>query len=656
MSPKLSKIANALDKATQSASLSENKITALTQKQNSLSQAMDIGAGKLDRLNFLQKTSSSAKRQAEIDKLIIAQDKLGNSYTQVELAIKKENMSLDQHHRKQAQLRSDLTKANKELNKTTKGFESFTGKIVGAVAGLQLFQMISRGIKTVVKWTNELVKSAEAQQLSENKLATIMRQRMGVTDDAIQSVIDYTGVLQQSGIIGDEVAIAGLQQASTFLTNANNLKVLAPAMNNLIAHQKGINATQSDAVNIGNMLGKVLTGQVGALTRVGITFSEAEKKALKYGNEQQRVATLVKVIENNIGNMNTELAKTPSGAIKALSNNMGDLGEKVGQVALNIKGAFAMAFMSIFPNIENTVSKFTQFFIDHSSTIITVLAVLGSAAVVFGAVWLTSWLIAGGPVTLIVLDIITIIWALIAVINTLGATTQDVTAFIGGTFNILSAVINNAVAIIYNIIASLAEFLAYVFQNPLKAVSKLFYDVFIGVLSIIEVVAGAIGSLFGQDWSSGISSMKSALQNQMDELYSDAPLKIERMEMKNIEDERKRGAKTGREFGANLENGLNDLGKKGFLPSTGDLGDALDEYSSGDALNTKVRNKIEIKDEDLKMLNDIAMRDYQLNYKQVTPQVKVSIDTVAQTTDVNMVIEAIQQGISETVNTNLGIA
>ena len=71
-------------------------------------------------------------------------------------------------------------------------------------------------------------------------------------------------------------------------------------MNNLLAQQKGLNATQTDAVNIGNLMGKVMQGQTSALTRVGISFTAAQEEVLKYGNEQEKAAMLAQVITDNV--------------------------------------------------------------------------------------------------------------------------------------------------------------------------------------------------------------------------------------------------------------------------------------------------------------------------------------------------------------------
>ena len=89
--------------------------------------------------------------------------------------------------------------------------------------------------------------------------------------------------IRDRGVIGDEVQLAGAQQLSTFLNTSDALSTLVPAMNNLAVQQNGVNVSSQDAINIGNMMGKVMQGQVGALTRVGVTFTEAQEKVLKYG-------------------------------------------------------------------------------------------------------------------------------------------------------------------------------------------------------------------------------------------------------------------------------------------------------------------------------------------------------------------------------------
>jgi len=157
-----------------------------------------------------------------------------------------------------------------------------------------------------------------------------MQQRMGATAAEIQSIKDLASAQQELGVIGDEVQLSGAQQIATFLNEKASLETLLPAMNNLLAQQKGLSATTQDAISVGNLMGKVMQGQTSALTRVGITFDEAEEKVLKYGTESERAAMLAQVITNNVGNMNAQLAQTESGKQQQLANRLGDIKEQIG--------------------------------------------------------------------------------------------------------------------------------------------------------------------------------------------------------------------------------------------------------------------------------------------------------------------------------------
>lgn len=189
---------------------------------------------------------------------------------------------------------------------------------------------------------SDLTSAYQVQLVAETQLQTIMRQRMGATDAEIQSVKDLCSAQQELGVIGDEVQLSGAQQMATFLQNKQSLDVLIPAMNNLVAQQNGLNATNQDAVSIGNMMGKAMQGQVEVLQRVGITFTDAQKQVLQFGNESERAAMLAQVITDNVGNMNAELAKTDAGKWKQTSNWLGDIKEKLGEMVQGTAPAITM--------------------------------------------------------------------------------------------------------------------------------------------------------------------------------------------------------------------------------------------------------------------------------------------------------------------------
>lgn len=207
----------------------------------------------------------------------------------------------------------------------------------------QAIDVLQSSIGELQGVVSDLTSAYQIQLVAETQIETIMRQRMAATDEQIQSIKNLCSAQQELGVIGDEVQLSGAQQMATFLQNKRSLDVLIPAMNNLVAQQNGLNATNQDAVSIGNMMGKAMQGQVEVLQRVGITFDESQKKVLQYGTESERAAMLAKVITQNVGNMNAELAKTDAGKQKQLENTLGDIKEQMGALVQVIAPYVTMA-------------------------------------------------------------------------------------------------------------------------------------------------------------------------------------------------------------------------------------------------------------------------------------------------------------------------
>lgn len=182
----------------------------------------------------------------------------------------------------------------------------------------------------IINGIKDALSAYEVQATAETKLTEIYKSRMGASDGAAKATMELASALQKEGVIGDEVTLSGAQQLATFAKYPDTVNALLPAMDNLLAQQKGVNATTDDAVNIGNLMGKVLQGQTGALKRVGVSFTAAQEEVLKYGTEEEKAAMLAQVINDNVGDMNKALAETPAGQMKQLSNSMGDIKESIG--------------------------------------------------------------------------------------------------------------------------------------------------------------------------------------------------------------------------------------------------------------------------------------------------------------------------------------
>lgn len=245
-------------------------------------------------------------------------------------------------------------KGFKELSKDADGLKKAmvsavteTGKLNAKFINLAA---VSTSIKNAQEAIGGLQQSlqglADAYYKSEEqstKLLTVMRQRMTATNQEISSINQLIGAQTKLGVLGGTVQRAGAQQLATFLKTSTSLRTLIPAMNDLVAQQKGLNAETSDAVTVANLMGKAMTGQTTALRRVGIVFTEAQGQVLKYGDEQQRAATLAQVITDNVGHMNSALANTDAGHIKQIKNEFGSLRVKLGEIASKAMPALSAA-------------------------------------------------------------------------------------------------------------------------------------------------------------------------------------------------------------------------------------------------------------------------------------------------------------------------
>lgn len=245
--------------------------------------------------------------------------------TDIQIVIEADGKPIDAVIKSTEGLKEAMQKAISEATK-------LKPSLINAAASASLFQSLKSAVGSLQGIFASYTQSYEAAAVANTKLTTVMQERMNATAEDVKGVKDVISAQKELGVVSGSVQVAGAQQIGTFATQASTLRTLVPAMNNLLAQQKGVNATQEDAVTVGNLLGKAMQGQVNALRRVGITFSESEKKMLQHGTESQRAAILAQVITNNVGEMNQKLASTPVGKMKQLQMYIGGVKAKIGEL------------------------------------------------------------------------------------------------------------------------------------------------------------------------------------------------------------------------------------------------------------------------------------------------------------------------------------
>lgn len=227
-------------------------------------------------------------------------------------------------------LKADLEAFQKELATAVAESRKFNAKAINFAALSQGFQGIGSAVNQLNQAFTALTKAYSAQIEVETQLAQVMRNTMGATDADIQAIKDLCSAQQALGVVGDEVQLAGAQELATYVTKRETLEKLIPAMNDMVAQQYGYNASAESTVSIATMLGKVMNGQVSALSRYGYSFNDVQAAILKTGTESERAAVLFEVVEESVGGVNAALSTTAMGGLKQFSNAMGDQLETLG--------------------------------------------------------------------------------------------------------------------------------------------------------------------------------------------------------------------------------------------------------------------------------------------------------------------------------------
>lgn len=223
---------------------------------------------------------------------------------------------------------------------------------IGSV-GSQLMGVIY-SVQAITSKFKEFTDASEAQNVAQTKLSKVMRNTMNASDEEYKSILKLTEQQQKLGVIGDEIQLAGAQELSTYLTKTDSLKKLLPVMNDMLAQQYGVNASQEQAVTIGSMIGKVMNGQVGALSRYGYKFDETQEKIIKFGTEEQKLAAVMDIVNEAVGGMNQELANSPE------DEEMQCISERIFPAKAGLrkslgKGLFYLDFLSMYSIMNKNI-------------------------------------------------------------------------------------------------------------------------------------------------------------------------------------------------------------------------------------------------------------------------------------------------------------
>lgn len=171
-----------------------------------------------------------------------------------------------------------------------------------------------------------------------------------------KSLLSLNKTLGQTGVISGGTLKAAQAQLGTFALTADQVKTLTPALADMIANNKGYNATAQDGVQIANLLGKVMTGNATALSKYGVTMTDAQKKVLQEGSASEKAAMAAQVLEANFGGINRALAQTPQGKMTILQHEIAGLKTSVGNDLIAAFGGVGGAVIKMVQAVEPLIT------------------------------------------------------------------------------------------------------------------------------------------------------------------------------------------------------------------------------------------------------------------------------------------------------------
>ena len=227
-----------------------------------------------------------------------------------------------------------------------------------------------------------------------------------------------------------------------------------------------------------------------------------------------------------------------------------------------------------------------------------------------------------------IVALVAVFYLAIAAVNRFAGTSISATGVICGAFMVALAFIGNlfvaaanliidCMVTIANAVRTVANFVATVFVDPVNAVIQLFVGMANTVLNILSTIAGVIDTVFGSNLSAAVNNWKGAVAEYAAGLQVEAgatvipeidasQYKLQRFDYGEAYD-------TGYNFGKNL-----NLGKMigADLPAFSGMPDMVGKIAENSdsipevAGNTGgLKDGLEIKDEDLKYLRDLAEQE-----------------------------------------------
>lgn len=322
--------------------------------------------------------------------------------------------------------------------------------------------------------------------------------------------------------------------------------------------------------------------------------------------------------------------------------------------------------------------------------LLTLAGIIGILVLAYAAwqvaQWATNTAMYACPIVWIIVLVIALVAAIYLFIDWIAKATGIASSGLGviaGGVNVviqffknLGLMVANIALAIGNAIGALASNMMTAFGNAIKSIQAWFWGLLETGTNVILGITEMLNKLpFVDIDTKGLTSAAKKYAKKK------ADAEDSKEEYKNIADEFNKGMSTFEAFGDGwVSDAFND-GKAWGDNAAASIANAVGSFDPGAMLDSimpdmdqtqqdmggydyssmidpngnlpvsieadKTSNEVDISDEDLKLLKDIATKDYMLNYKHITPNVNIQFGDVKETADINVIKDELDRMMQE---------
>lgn len=279
-------------------------------------------------------------------------------------------------------------------------------------------------------------------------------------------------------------------------------------------------------------------------------------------------------------------------------------------------------------------------------------------------------------IIVLIIALIALFYAAVAAVNKFAGTSVSATGIICGVFAVAGAFIGNLFVtlinfvidifvVLWNFIAAFANFFANVFNDPVGAIARLFFDLVDTILSLLQSLASAIDTIFGSNLAGAVSGWRDSLGGWVDSTFgkgTEVMAKVNASDYHLDRFEYSGAWDAGYSFGEGIEDTISNFDPSSLfntnIPSASDYAD-LSNYtgSIGDGVgdiadNTgSIKDSLDITEEELKYMRDIAEQEAinRFTTAEITIE-QTNNNNVSGSMDLDGVVSGLTDAVNEAVD------